>query len=650
VRLRLAALLIFVAVSSAACSSSNHAASQPTTTRAAPAARKAAAPLEPAQRALRLPPVKKGPVPGYVLIADRNNNRAVIVSPAKRVVWIRSGLRGPDDAFFTPGFRSVLTNEEFNDTLTEVSLRTKRRIWKYGHAGVPGSSPGYLHAPDDAYRLANGNTSVADIQNCRIVELRPSGRVARILGGSCAHNPPAGFSSPNGDTPLPDGGLLVTEIGGWIDRLAANGRLLWTVRSPVFYPSDAQLLKDGRILVASFVNPGRIVIMRRNGAITWSFGAASGPNELNKPSLAVMWPNGMIAANDDYNHRVIVINPRTKRIVWQYGHTGVQGTRPGYLNKPDGIDLLPSAFATGARAATGTQTVTAPKKKVSVLATKAPPPLTTRTIGSLPQATSRIAAVALPGGKILALGGLAGGTSSDEILRGPPSALRVAGRLPVPTHDAAAALVGRYAYLLGGGEAVSTDAVVRVDPASGKAVRRGSLGEPLSDLGAAVVGGRAFVIGGYTGTKYATGVLRFRPGQAPRLVTRLPVGLRYAAVAAQGQKIYVAGGLAQAGETRAVFAVDPGAGAVRRIATLPFPVAHAALAALNGSLYLIGGRSSTGSGLASVLRIDPTTGKVSRAGRLVRPLQDPAAVTLAGKIVVIGGAGSSAVLALAPKS
>ena len=54
------------------------------------------------------------------------------------------------------------------------------------------------------------------------------------------------------------------------------------------------------------------------------------------------WPNGLIAANDDYDHRVIVIDPRTNRIVWQYGHTGVPGTAPGFLDKPDGLDLLPS--------------------------------------------------------------------------------------------------------------------------------------------------------------------------------------------------------------------------------------------------------------------------------------------------------------------
>ena len=292
--------------------------------------------------ALGLPPVGHKVVPGYLLIADRDNNRVLLVSPSKRIVWIDTGLRGPDDAFFTPSHRSIITNEEFNDTLTEVSIRTKRVVWRYGHSSVPGSSAGYLDAPDDAYRLENGDTTVADIRNCRIVQLTRRGKLRRILGGSCVHDPPRGFSSPNGDTPLPRGGLLITEIPGLIDHLDAHGRLLWSVRSPVPYPSDAQLLPNGRILVASFTIPGKIVELTRGGRVTWSFGAPRGPNALAKPSLAVRLPNGLIAANDDYNQRVIVIDPRRNRIVWQYGHTGVAGSAPGYLDKPDGIDLLPS--------------------------------------------------------------------------------------------------------------------------------------------------------------------------------------------------------------------------------------------------------------------------------------------------------------------
>ena len=575
-----------------------------------------------ATRALGLPPVHSRVVPGYVLIADRNNNRALIVSPSKQVVWKKTGLRGPDDAFFTPGYRSILTNEEFNDTLTEVSLRGRRAVWRYGHAGVAGSAPGYLNTPDDAYRLASGLTVVADIQNCRIVSLTRAGRVARILGGSCVHDPPHGFASPNGDTPLPDGGLLVTEIGGWIDRLAANGSLLWSIRSPVAYPSDAQLLPNGLVLVSSFTSPGRIVTIDRSGRIHWSFGASSGPNRLDKPSLAVRWPNGMIAANDDYDHRVIVIDPRTRRIVWQYGHTGVLGTAPGYLNKPDGLDLLPGAV------------VPAPKRA------PAPPlRLHVQRVGSLPQPVSKLAAVALPGGRILALGGLVGGSSSTEVLLGPPSRLRAAASLPVPTHDAGAALAGRSAYLFGGGEAVSTPAVVRIDPATGAARAAGSLGEPLSDLGAATIGGTAYLVGGFTGTRYATAVLRFRPGRAPVVATRLPAGLRYAGVAALSGRIYVAGGLTTAGPSRAVYSVDPAAGTVTRVGSLPQPLDHVALAPLGSRLLLVGGGSRT------VLAIDPARHTVRAAATLPRVLTDPAAVTLGGSVYVLGG-GTSDVLEL----
>jgi hypothetical protein len=66
---------------------------------------------------------------------------------------------------------------------------------------------------------------------------------------------------------------------------------------------------------------------------------------LDHPSLALPLPNGLIAVNDDYRHRVVVINPRLGRIVLQYGHTDVPGTAPGYLHTPDGMDLLPVAAA-----------------------------------------------------------------------------------------------------------------------------------------------------------------------------------------------------------------------------------------------------------------------------------------------------------------
>ena len=341
----------------AGCGSSNTprpaAARPPVDPRPAPRAAARARPT-PAQR-LGLPALERGPVPGYVLIADRDNNRIVIVSPAKKIVWrfprpgdVRPGqsFSDPDDAFFTPGYRAISTNEEFNQQLGLIDLRTRRLVWTYGHADARGSAPGYLANPDDAYELRDGLVVVADIENCRVLFVNRAHRIVREVGraGNCGHNPPTGLSSPNGATPLPDGGLLVTEIGGWVDRIGANGKLVYTVRTPTSYPSDAQLLPNGNILVAGFDTPGRVDEITPRGRIVWTF-APSGYWSLDRPSLAVRWPNGMIAITDDWHHRVLVVDPRTKRVVWSYGHLDRPGSAPGYLNKPDGLDLLPAVPA-----------------------------------------------------------------------------------------------------------------------------------------------------------------------------------------------------------------------------------------------------------------------------------------------------------------
>jgi hypothetical protein len=54
----------------------------------------------------------------------------------------------------------------------------------------------------------------------------------------------------------------------------------------------------------------------------------------------VLLPNGLIATNDDHRQRVVIIDPTTSTIVWQYGQTDTAGIGPNQLNTPDGLDLL----------------------------------------------------------------------------------------------------------------------------------------------------------------------------------------------------------------------------------------------------------------------------------------------------------------------
>ncbi len=108
---------------------------------------------------------------------------------------------------------------------------------------------------------------------------------------------------------------------------------------PLSYPSDPQLTKAGNILISEYVNPGKILEISKTGVPVWEF-TGDRKARLNKPSLAIELPNGNILANDDYNHRVIVIDKKTKQIVWQYGTTRKPGNGIGQLSVPDGVDII----------------------------------------------------------------------------------------------------------------------------------------------------------------------------------------------------------------------------------------------------------------------------------------------------------------------
>src|SRR4029077_9043809 len=121
-----------------------------------------------------------------------------------------------------------------------------------------------------------------------------------------------------------------------------GGTLYWTVRTPgIRYPSDAQMLPDGNILLVDYSRPGQILIMTRQGTPVWRYAPRSGPAMLDHPSLAIELSNGLIALNDDFRDRVIVIDPKTDKIVWQYGINARRGRTDGLLFTPDGIDIKP---------------------------------------------------------------------------------------------------------------------------------------------------------------------------------------------------------------------------------------------------------------------------------------------------------------------
>jgi hypothetical protein len=290
---------------------------------------------------------------GNILIADRGNNRILVVDPQGRIVFLypsQADLQAGrqlfynDDTFVEPGGQALIANEEDNHAIIQVGLVDHSLKVLFGHPRELGSDETHLNTPDDAYTLPDGSFTVADAYNCRILFIK-GGMIVRQYGtaGVCRHEPPRYFGAVNGDTPVPGGGVMISEIpGNWIDEVGPEGKLVFSVRAPVSYPSDPQPLPGGRILLADYASPGHILIMDHAGRVLWRYGPSQGYGRMDHPSLAMPLPNGNIAVNDDFRDRVLVIDPRTNTIVWKYGHTDMPGSAPGYLNTPDGMDFIPA--------------------------------------------------------------------------------------------------------------------------------------------------------------------------------------------------------------------------------------------------------------------------------------------------------------------
>ena len=97
-----------------------------------------------------------GVLPGPVLIADKLNNRLLIVDPQGHVrwTWPQPGDLAPgqtfvvpDDAFFSPDGRYIIATQEDDFVITVIDIATGKIVWRYGHPGVAGSGPATSGTP-----------------------------------------------------------------------------------------------------------------------------------------------------------------------------------------------------------------------------------------------------------------------------------------------------------------------------------------------------------------------------------------------------------------------------------------------------------------------------------------------------------------------
>lgn len=286
-----------------------------------------------------------GGLPGNILVADRNNDRLIILSPQGQTVSTKQ-IAGPSDAYFSPNGKSIFVTQHGAFDVARLGVVSGSVSYRYGHSGRPGPGDGYLHDPQTAQQLPDGRLLIADKSNCRILFVLPPAHTASTVLGrprSCAHDPPRFFSFPDAAFPTRGGGLVVSElVPAWVDLLNRDGTLRAALRVPgLSAPYDANQSSGGMLIATSHARPGAIEEFTTAGRVLWRYAPASGPAALGLPSLAVVVPGGDVLVCDSGNDRVVVIDPRRNTIVWQYGHTGRAGSGPGYLHTPDSAILVP---------------------------------------------------------------------------------------------------------------------------------------------------------------------------------------------------------------------------------------------------------------------------------------------------------------------
>jgi N-acetylneuraminic acid mutarotase len=248
-------------------------------------------------------------------------------------------------------------------------------------------------------------------------------------------------------------------------------------------------------------------------------------------------------------------------------------------------------------------------------------------------------AVAVSGSRAVLLGGLRNGSmSSGDVLAFDPAgqSVRRTGTLEKAVHDTAADVVAGAVVLVGGGAASESSDVQRF--AGGRTTRIAALPQPRSDLVTAAVGGTLYVIGGYTGRADTPDVLATTDGVHFRVVGRLPVTVRYAAVAVTGTTIWVIGGDHGLAPTDAVQRIDTTTGRISLVGHLRHALGHAsAWTRADGTVLVAGGRLAGDRLTGAVARFDTRSLALSTLGNLPRPTADMGVGVVGGVAYLFGG-------------
>ncbi|NXI36795.1 LIN41 ligase, partial [Galbula dea] len=250
---------------------------------------------------------------GYIIVADRSNNRIQVFKPCGAFHHKFGTLGSRPGQFDRPAgvacdiSRRIIVADKDNHRI-QIFTFEGQFILKFGEKGTKN---GQFNYPWDVAVNTEGKILVSDTRNHRVQLFGPDGVFLNKYGFEGAlwkH-----FDSPRGVTFNHEGHLVVTDFNNHrllvIHPDCQSARFLGsegTGNGQFLRPQGVAVDQEGRIIVADSRNH-RVQIFESNGSFLCKFGTqGSGFGQMDRPSGIAITPDGMIVVVDFGNNRILV--------------------------------------------------------------------------------------------------------------------------------------------------------------------------------------------------------------------------------------------------------------------------------------------------------------------------------------------------------
>lgn len=250
---------------------------------------------------------------GYIIVADRSNNRIQVFQPCGTFHHKFGTLGSRPGQFDRPAgvacdaSRRIVVADKDNHRI-QIFTFEGQFLLKFGEKGTKN---GQFNYPWDVAVNPEGKILVSDTRNHRIQLFGPDGVFLNKYGFEGAlwkH-----FDSPRGVTFNHEGHLVVTDFNNHrllvIHPDCQSARFLGsegTGNGQFLRPQGVAVDQEGRIIVADSRNH-RVQMFESNGSFLCKFGAqGSGFGQMDRPSGIAITPDGMIVVVDFGNNRILV--------------------------------------------------------------------------------------------------------------------------------------------------------------------------------------------------------------------------------------------------------------------------------------------------------------------------------------------------------